>query len=165
MRDVTPDETYPDGQRLIDEMRAHGWTQKADTGAGFGDVQPRYVFQVPLAGRTEDDVFAGFNQLWRRNVRKAAKLGVTVERSDRDGLELFHPVYVETAVRDGFVPRGLAYFQRMWDAMSSEDPGRITLYLARYQGDVLAATTMVTVGDHAWYSYGASADAGREGAR
>jgi len=153
LRDVTPDETYPGGQRL---------TQKADTGAGFGDVQPRYVFQLPLAGRTEDDVFAGFNQLWRRNVRKAAKLGVTVERSDRDGLELFHPVYVETAARDGFVPRGLPYFQRMWDAMSAEDPDRITLYLARYEGEVLAATTMVTVGDHAWYSYGASADSGRE---
>lgn len=162
LRDVTPDETYPGGQRLIEDLGAHGWTQKADTGAGFGDVQPRYVFQLPLAGRTEDDVFAGFNQLWRRNVRKAAKLGVTVERSDRDGLELFHPVYVETAARDGFVPRGLPYFQRMWDAMSAEDPDRITLYLARYEGEVLAATTMVTVGDHAWYSYGASADSGRE---
>ncbi len=162
LRDVAPDETFPIGEQLISSLQANGWTQQADTGAGFGDVQPRYVFQIPLAGRTEDDVFAGFNQLWRRNVRKAAKVGVTIERADRDGLKEFHPIYVETAHRDGFVPRGLDYFERMWDAMTAEDPDRIRLYLARHDGNVLAGTTMVTVGDHAWYSYGASADAGRE---
>ena len=148
--------------QLIEQLRAAGWTQQPDTGAGFGDVQPRYVFQIPLAERSVDDVFAGFNQLWRRNVRKAEKLGVTVERADREGLAEFQPIYVETAARDGFVPRGLPYFQRMWDAMTAEDPDRIRLYLARHDGAVLAGTTMVTVGDHAWYSYGASADVGRE---
>lgn len=162
LRDVEPDERMPDGQRLIDELRANGWRQKADTGAGFGDVQPRYVFQVPLAGRSEDDVFAGFNQLWRRNIRKAAKLGVEVERSDRTGLAEFHSIYVETAARDGFVPRGLPYFERMWDAMRAEDSDRIQLYLAKHDGRALAGTTMVRVGRHAWYSYGASADVGRE---
>ncbi|MEI8082769.1 MAG: peptidoglycan bridge formation glycyltransferase FemA/FemB family protein, partial [Actinomycetes bacterium] len=162
LRGVPPDETFERGERLASALADAGWTQRPDTGAGFGDVQPRYVFQIPLAGRTEDDVFAGFNQLWRRNVRKADKLGVTVEQAGKDGLKQFHPIYVETAARDGFVPRGLKYFQRMWDAMSAEDPERLRLYLASYQGTVLAATTMVTVGDHAWYSYGASADVGRE---
>ena len=32
------------------------------------------------------------------------------------------------------------------------------LYLARHRGKVLAASILVRVGDHAWYSYGASAD-------
>ncbi len=162
LRDVSPDETFDAGVVLADQLRDSGWMQQSDTGAGFGDVQPRYVFQIPLAGRTAEDIFSGFNQLWRRNVRKAEKLGVTVERSDRAGLAVFHPIYVETAARDGFVPRGLGYFERMWDAMSAEDPDRIRLYLAHHDGVVLAGTTMVTVGNHAWYSYGASADAGRE---
>lgn len=162
LRDVAPDETFNRGTELIRELKAAGWTQQADTGAGFGDVQPRYVFQIPLAGKTEDEVFKGFNQLWRRNIRKAEKLGVEVVRSDRDGLRQFHPIYVETAARDGFVPRGLHYFERMWDAMTAEDPDRIRLYLASHEGTVLAGTTMVTVGSHTWYSYGASADTGRE---
>lgn len=162
LREVEADETFSAGRQLIEELKASGWTQQADTGAGFGDVQPRYVFQIPLADKTEDEIFAGFNQLWRRNIRKATKLGVTVERGTRDDLKKFHPIYVETAHRDGFVPRGLEYFQRMWDAMSTEDPDRIRVYLASHNGQVLAATTMVTVGTHAWYSYGASADAGRE---
>ena len=37
---------------------------------GFAAGQPEYVFQVPLAGRTEADVLAGMNQLWRRNIKK-----------------------------------------------------------------------------------------------
>jgi lipid II:glycine glycyltransferase (peptidoglycan interpeptide bridge formation enzyme) len=49
----------------------------------------------------------------------------------------------------------------MWDAMNAEDPNRLRLYLARHEGEVVAATTMVTVGDHAWYSYGASTTASR----
>ena len=114
LRDITADET--DGRALAaaDVLEAVGWTQKPSTGAGFGDVQPRYVFQVPLAGRTEADLLTGFNQLWRRNIKKAAKAGVTVRQGDAADLPTFHEVYVETAERDRFTPRGLPYFQRMW---------------------------------------------------
>ena len=162
LRDVEPDKSWPDAIAVGDRLREIGWTQKADTGAGFGDVQPRYVFQVPLTGRTEADLLAGFNQLWRRNIKKAEKSGVEVVKGSFDDLPAFHEVYVETAERDGFTPRGLAYFQRMWRAMESEDPERITLYLARHEGRVLAATTLVRVGRHTWYSYGASSNEGRD---
>jgi lipid II:glycine glycyltransferase (peptidoglycan interpeptide bridge formation enzyme) len=162
LRDVEADETHSAALAVADRLRALGWSQKPDTGAGFGDVQPRYVFQVPLAGRTEADLLSGFNQLWRRNIKKAEKAGVEVVHGGFDDLPAFHEVYVETAVRDRFTPRGLAYFQRMWRAMESEDPSRITLYLARHEGRVLAATTLVRVGAHSWYSYGASSNEGRD---
>ena len=162
LRDVTPDYDNPAGLDVANKLIALGWTQRADTGAGFGDVQPRYVFQVPLEGRTADDLLTGFNQLWRRNIKKAEKAGVEVTHGTYDDLPAFHEVYVETAQRDGFTPRGLAYFQRMWTAMTAEDPERLTLYLARYEGRVLAATTLVKVGAHAWYSYGASSNEGRD---
>ena len=149
------------GARAVERLRATGWTQEASGGAGFGDVQPRFVFQVPLAGRTLDDVFAGFNQLWRRNIRKAEKAGVTITTGTREDLAAFHPVYVETAHRDHFTPRGLAYFERMWDALNAHDE-RLRLYLAHHEGHVAAATLMVTVGRHAWYSYGASTTADRD---
>ncbi len=159
---MEPDWTDPHAGEPVHRLRALGWTQQADTGAGFGDVQPRYVFQLALAERSLEDVFAGFNQLWRRNVRKAEKAGVEVSLGSYDDLPEFHRVYVETAERDGFTPRRLVYFQRMWHAMAAEDPGRLTLFLARHEDGLLAATTLVTVGDHAWYSYGASTTEGRD---
>ena len=158
--DVTPDSTNELGLNLIRELRTHGWRQ--ESASAFGDVQPRYVFQIPLAGRTTEDVLAGFNQLWRRNIKKAAAAGVEVVRGTRENLNDFHKIYVETAERDGFRPRPLSYFERMWDALTAEDPDRMRLYLAMHSGSCLAAATQVNVGSHSWYSYGASTTAGRE---
>ncbi|MYV98146.1 peptidoglycan bridge formation glycyltransferase FemA/FemB family protein [Streptomyces sp. SID3343] len=162
LRDLPPDWTDDSGADLEKRLRGLGWQQDASGGAGFGDVQPRYVFQVPLVRRSLDDVHAGFNQLWRRNIKKAAKAGVDVVQGGYDDLPVFHEVYKVTAVRDHFTPRPLAYFQGMWKALNAEDPERMRLYLAKHEGEVLASTTMVTVGDHVWYSYGASANHKRE---
>jgi lipid II:glycine glycyltransferase (peptidoglycan interpeptide bridge formation enzyme) len=160
--DLPPDATDPAALRVAGQLRAFGWRQNPAAGAGFGDVQPRYVFQVPLDGRSLDDVLTGFNQLWRRNIKKAAKAKVEVVRGDYDDLPAFHNLYRVTAERDRFTPRALSYFQRMYRVMTAERPDRLRLYLARHEGEVLAATTMVTVGRHAWYSYGASANHKRE---
>jgi lipid II:glycine glycyltransferase (peptidoglycan interpeptide bridge formation enzyme) len=162
LRDLPADFTDDRAEGLETSLRKMGWLQDPSGGAGFGDFQPRYVYQVPLTRRSLDDVHAGFNQLWRRNIKKAQKAGVEVVQGTYEDLATFHEVYRVTALRDHFTPRPLAYFQGMWKAMAGEDPERIRLYLAKHEGEVLAATTMVTVGDHVWYSYGASADHKRE---
>ena len=161
LRNIPPDEESASAIRMGHRLRHLGWQQEVSEGAGFGDFQPRYVFQVPLSGRSRDDVFSGLNQLWRRNIRKAAKLGVEVSRGSEDDLPDFHRIYAETAERDGFLPRPLSYFEQMFKAMNDEHPDRVRLYLAKHEGELVAATTMVTVGEHAWYSYGASTTAGQ----
>ncbi len=139
-----------------------GWQQGEDGGAGFGDVQPRYVFQVPLANRSLEEVHKNFNQLWRRNIKKAEKAGVEVVQGGYHDLEEWQRLYEITAVRDHFRPRPLSYFQRMWAALNNEDPNRMRLYFARHNGVNLSAATMLVVGGHVWYSYGASDNIGRE---
>jgi lipid II:glycine glycyltransferase (peptidoglycan interpeptide bridge formation enzyme) len=162
LRDVEADWHEPRAFEVAERLRRAGWLQSADGGAGFGDVQPRYVFQVPLANRSLDDVQRGFNQLWRRNIKKAEKSGVEIVQGGYADLPLFHELYVVTSERDRFTPRPLEYFQQMWRALTAEDPNRMRLYLAYHDGEALAATTMLTVGEHVWYSYGASADHKRE---
>jgi len=159
--DVPPDETDPVADSVSATLTRLGWRAPAGD-EGFSTGQPRYVFQVPVDGRTGDEVLVGFNQLWRRNVKKAAKAGVEVTQGTEADLPAFHQLYLETAARDHFTGRPLAYFQRMWSAMRAEDPDRIRLYLAHHEGDLVAATTMVRVGRHAWYSYGASSTAKRD---
>ena len=156
--------------------------------AGFAAGQPSHVFQVPLGGRSLSEVFAGMGQQWRRNIRTSERLDVEVVSGGAEDLDTFHQLYVTTAARDGFTPRPRAYFPRMWEALNTDfsrsavseavdryvlgpdgephgnppggAPGRpeTRLYLARHQGNVLAASITVRVGDHVWYSYGASAD-------
>ncbi len=162
LADVPADRTDERALDILDQLRTLGWRRNDADAAGFGDFQPRYVFQLPFVRRSLDEVQAGFNQLWRRNIKKADKAGVEVVQGGADDLPAFHRLYVETAERDHFRPRPLSYFQRMFSALNAEHPDRIRLYLARHEGDLVAATTMVTVGEHAWYSYGASSTAKRE---
>jgi lipid II:glycine glycyltransferase (peptidoglycan interpeptide bridge formation enzyme) len=159
--ELTPEATNPQGVAIADQLRGLGWRPQEAEG-GFTAGQPQFVFQLPLAGRDDDDLLKGFNQLWRRNIKKADKEGVTVSVGTAEDLPAFHELYLETAHRDGFTPRPLPYFQGMWQAMTAEAPDRLRLYLARHDDDLVAATTMVRVGEHAWYSYGASSTAKRD---
>ena len=171
--DVPPTERGTTGARVVSQLRALGWLPQSVTG-GFAAGQPQYNFQVTLAGRTEDDLLAGMNQQWRRNIKKAAKAGVEVVSTGSttgdgsatggggDVLEAFHRLYVETAERDHFTPRPLSYFRIMVDALSAEDPDRIRVYTARHEGDLVASTIWIRVGTHTWYSYGASTTHKRE---
>ncbi|MFF4118479.1 lipid II:glycine glycyltransferase FemX [Streptomyces sp. NPDC001714] len=161
--DTEPTSYDAHGTGLAERLRRTGW-RRAEAGGeeGFAAGQPRYVFQVPFAGRSLEDIQRGLNQQWRRNVKKAEKAGVKVVRGGYEDLSAFYGLYTETAERDRFIARPLSYFQRMWTALTAEHPDRMRLYLAHHEGDVLAAATMLTVGDHVWYSYGASTSRRRE---
>jgi lipid II:glycine glycyltransferase (peptidoglycan interpeptide bridge formation enzyme) len=174
--ELAPTERSAAGARVIQQLEAGGWRPLVAEG-GFAAGQPQYTFVIPLVAtsstggdgstgggtrRTEEDVLAGMNQLWRRNIRKAEKAGVVVTTGDATDLKAFHDLYVHTAERDHFTPRPLAYFQTMYDALGADDAERITLWLAHHEGDPVAATIAIRVGTHAWYSYGASSTDKRE---
>ncbi|MGM9379865.1 lipid II:glycine glycyltransferase FemX [Streptomyces antibioticus] len=161
--DAEPTSVEPGALAVAERLRGAGWRQAEAGGEdGFAAGQPRYVFQVPFAGRSLEEIQGGLNQQWRRNIKKSEKAGVKVVRGGPEDLPTFHALYVETAERDRFVPRPLPYFQRMWTALNAEHPDRMRLYLAHHDGEVLAAATMLTVGAHVWYSYGASTARRRE---
>ncbi|MFJ3436003.1 lipid II:glycine glycyltransferase FemX [Streptomyces cyaneofuscatus] len=181
--DVLASEVDPLGTAVAERLRARGWrrcgsdatgtdgaggdggggTGGGGAGGGGGDAQPRHVFQVPLAGRTTEDLWSGLNQEWRRNVRRARKEGVEVVVGSAADLPEFCRLLALTERRDGFrLGRSLAYYERQYAALNAEEPGRMKLYLARHQGEILAAHTMITVGRRAWYQTGASADHRRE---
>ncbi|MET7567059.1 peptidoglycan bridge formation glycyltransferase FemA/FemB family protein [Streptomyces sp. NPDC005492] len=163
LRDAEATSYEPRAYEIADRLRRAGWQQTEPGGEdGFAAGQPRYVFQVPFAGRSLEDIHAGLNQQWRRNIKKAEKAGVKVVQGGYDELPAFYELYAETAERDRFIPRPLPYFQRMWTALTTEHPDRMRLYLAHHDGDILAAATMLTVGQHVWYSYGASTSRRRE---
>ncbi len=163
--DLAPLERVAVGARVVSQLHELGWRAQV-TEDGFAVGQPRYVFQIPLAGRTEDDVLKGMNQLWRRNIKKADKSGVVVTSATADAaldqLKVFHDLYVHTAERDHFTPRPLSYFRTMVESLSAEDPARITLWFAHHEGDLVASTIAIRVGAHAWYAYGASSTEKRD---
>ncbi|MFG2623458.1 lipid II:glycine glycyltransferase FemX [Streptomyces sp. NPDC048473] len=163
LRDVEADVNEPQAAALVEQLRRLGWQQGEEGGEdGFSAGQPRYVFQVPFAGQPLEQILGNLNQQWRRNIKKAEKAGVKVVEGGYEDLPAFYELYRETAERDRFIPRPLVYFQRMWTVLRAEDPDRMRLYLAHHDGETLSAATMLTVGNHVWYSYGASTGRKRE---
>ncbi|MBC9715189.1 peptidoglycan bridge formation glycyltransferase FemA/FemB family protein [Streptomyces sp. TRM66268-LWL] len=163
LTDIVDGADDPLGVHVTRQLRDTGWLPQ-NPEDGFGAGQPQFTYEIPLAGRTEDDVLRGMNQQWRRNIKKAVKEGVEVtvgDAADAD-LKAFHDLYVHTAERDRFTPRPLSYFATMFAEMSAEAPERIRLCLARHRGDLVAATIVVQVGGHSWYLYGASSTEKRE---
>jgi lipid II:glycine glycyltransferase (peptidoglycan interpeptide bridge formation enzyme) len=170
---VPPLDRSAAGARVVAQLHELGWRHQGAEG-GFAAGQPQFVYQIPLTWtdgdgthpHTEESLLKGMNQQWRRNIKKAAKEGVEVSEGTGADLKAFHDLYVHTAERDHFTPRPLRYFEVMYDALNPDGPGtpvsELKLWLARHQGDLVAATLAVRVATHAWYSYGASATEKRE---
>jgi len=166
---IAPQERSQVGAQVVSQLRELGWVSQSGE-SGFAAGQPQFNFQVRLADDngplTEEQVLAGMNQQWRRNIKKAAKSGVTVRVATAESLNediaAFHHLYRHTAERDHFTPRPLNYFKVMYEALSVETPDSIRLYLAEHEGDLVAATIWIRVGTHSWYSYGASSTEKRD---
>ena len=103
------------------------------------------------------------NQQWRRNIKKAAKEGVevTARRRRRRPQALPRPLRPHRRARPLHAAR-VRLLPHDVRRPLAEDPDRIRLWLARHDGDLVAATIAIRVGGHAWYSYGASSTEKRE---
>lgn len=123
---------------------------------GFGGTQPKCVMQLDL-DREPDDLLADFKPKTRYNIRLAEKKGVCIKTDcTREDLPAFYEVLRVTARRDGFLVRGLSYFEALWDILVTN--GYAKLFLSTYDGTVLGGALAFVIGDRAWYVYGASSN-------
>ena len=121
----------------------------------FEGIQPRFVFRLDVKDKTEEELMEIFHTKTRYNIRLAARKGVTVTIGNREDLKTFHDIMVITGTRDEFVVRSLEYFEKMYDCMA---PDNLRLYLAHYDGKIVAGTLAILYGNKVWYLYGASSN-------
>lgn len=123
---------------------------------GFGGTQPKCVMQLDL-DKPPDELLASFKPKWRYNIRLAEKKGVTVRMDcERADIAAFYELLSETAKRDGFLVRGIKYFEDMWDILVPA--GYMRMALTYYEGRAVAGALAYKFGDRAWYTYGASSN-------
>ena len=118
-------------------------------------IQPRYVFRLNVAGKTEEELLKSFHEKTRYNIRLATRKGVTVRDGNREDLKTFHKIMIETGVRDDFLIRPLEYFEKMYDCMA---PNYLRLIMAEYEGKIISAVIAIYYGNKVWYLYGASSN-------
>lgn len=150
----------PWAQRVTDDLRAQGWQPPA-TSTDFEAGQPQFQARIPLVdesgeGLDVDGVLSRMDQTSRRQTRKSTRSELEISVGTAEDLPAWQALYEETAERDGFTGRPLEYFQRMHRELNASELSECTLYLAHFEGQLLAAAIYVRQGEFGWYVYGAS---------
>lgn len=121
--------------------------------------------------QTEEEIFMQFSQTCRRHIRKAEKMGVTVEvvetqfiaseKNEENPIQKFSDLSAVTAKRDGFFAHGKKYFDTFLETLGDD----AVLLVAKKNGKWLSAGIFcrecsrafpTNQGDTAYYYYGAS---------
>mgnify|MGYP005952341965 CR=1 FL=1 len=153
---IDPDIKYEDVdfRRLMREL---GFVL-APKAPNFGNIQPQYVMRLNIKGMNEEEVMAQFKSKTRYNIRVALKKNVQVKICGAEAVPDFHRIMVETGSRDGFMIRPESYFADMLTNLGDD----VRLYMAyTEEGEPIAGTIAVHVGNKVWYLYGASSNAHR----
>lgn len=123
------------------------------------NMQPEEILVVPI-DRPEEELLAAMKSKTRYNIRLAEKKGVRVFVSRKpEHIEAFCDLVEETAKRDGITPHPRAYYQNMFRRIPED---MMKLYVAEYEGKIIAANTVMIFGRYATYLHGASGNAHRE---
>lgn len=138
----------PYSQDFVETLEEHGFRKS------FERVQPEWRAIVDVRPDIKQ-ILSTMHQKGRYNIRVAERHGVIVEQST--DINRFYDLYLDTAKRDGFTPRGEGYLRDFFAMV----PGA-TLFLARKGKSVLAGGIVVFFEDSASYLYGASSSAERQ---
>jgi lipid II:glycine glycyltransferase (peptidoglycan interpeptide bridge formation enzyme) len=110
------------------------------------DVATPATLEVVL-GRPDESIVADMAKSRRRNVRRAERRGVVVERGGRSDVRSLELLYAASARRQGFLPMSYDYLLRQWDVL--HPAGHLQLFLAKVEGRTLAAGTLLGYGRYA----------------
>jgi len=122
------------------------------------DMQPKEVFIVNIS-ESEEELLSSMKPKTRYNIRLAEKKGaeaLVVDNRSADAgmfLDEFIRLVGITAKRDGIVSHPDGYYRKMF---ATVPPENLRLYVARYDGKIIAANLVAFFGDTATYLHGAS---------
>lgn len=120
--------------------------------------QPENTIVVDLEA-DEEQILAKMKAKGRYNIKLAEKKGVEILVAGDDSISLeqgvkeFHKLLTETTSRDGFSGHAEKYYLEMLKTLGAE---QARLYLARFEGEIIAGVLVTFFGDLAIYYFGAS---------
>ncbi len=119
-------------------------------------IQPRYNMILNIADKSEDEIFKGYSEKTRYNIRLSKRKGVTVRYSRNiEDLKTFYNLYEITGIRDKIASRPYSYFERM---LKTFDEKQLRIYIAEYEKEALSAAIAINYGKKTFYLYGASSN-------
>ena len=140
-----PDEV-PTTVRVLRNPHPHGDPRFQEKG--------ELAWHETMLGRPEEALVQAFDPVVRRNLRVAARHGVTVEASSsREAVHSFYALHEQTRKRKyRLLPQPLAFFDQIHEQFGDD----CVAVLATHEGTVIAGTLVVVWNNVAYYKFSAS---------
>ncbi|MCK8638807.1 lipid II:glycine glycyltransferase FemX [Fructobacillus fructosus] len=128
-----------------------------------GNIQPRRNVNLFYDGRgegaevitNEDELMHHFKSDYRNQIRRAIKDGVTITSGrSKEDIDAFFETYKMMAKAQNITHRPIDYFYRMQELWADDPAFRV--FLAHFDGQVVAAGIGFAYGDKIWYMYAGS---------
>ncbi len=151
---MDPEEVYD--EKIESMYKKSGFKVRNKNHEKHEFIQPIYNMILRLNGRTEEEIFKGYSEKTRYNIRVAEKKGVTVRWSrDVEDIKKFYELSEITAKRDKISLRSLEYYTRLLEAYGEQ---HLRVYVAEHEGEALSAAIALNYGGKLFYIYGASSN-------
>ncbi len=115
------------------------------------DIQPPQTVILDLS-QSKEELLANMHQKTRYNVRLSHRKGVEVRKAWAGEFDKFWRFMEATADRDGFRLHNQKHYKKMIETA----PDIFQLFLAEYQGEIIAGNLICFFGDTVTYVHGAS---------
>lgn len=116
--------------------------------------QPEHTLILDIS-KNEDEILAQMKPKGRYNIRLAEKKGVKIHQSSSAAdIKSFYQLLSETTARDKFSGHGIDYYESMLQILEKDK--KAVLYLAKYDGEVVAGLIATFFNHTATYYYGVS---------
>ena len=126
------------------------------------DIQPPDTVLLNLE-YDDETLLANMKPKWRYNIRLAEKKGVKIQCCGVEAIDTFYKLYEETSKRDGIALHSKSYYYDLFEtaekmrSIDSSNP-KISMYLATFNQEPLAAIITLFSKKMAVYLYGASSN-------
>ena len=119
-------------------------------------IQPIRTILLDLSP-DEDALLAGMKEKWRYNIRLAGRKGVQVRAARTiEDVRAWYALLQTTGIRDRFGIHAFDYYWRAWQIFVPRNQAQ--LFLAEYEGQLLAGIFVGCMAKQAIYLYGASSN-------
>ncbi|MEA2097937.1 MAG: peptidoglycan bridge formation glycyltransferase FemA/FemB family protein [Patescibacteria group bacterium] len=105
--------------------------------------------------KSEDEILKGMRKTHRNLTRRATKEGVEIIQSANEKyLKEFYDIHLETVKRHKFIPFSYDYIKNEIDAFRNDN--QISIFSAKYKGEIISSAIIVFYGEQAFYHHGSS---------
>ncbi len=118
---------------VVDKLKSLGYHHNNGYNLYHENLQPRWIYVLELADKTEAQILKGFKPEVRRRAKKKDFFKISIRELGHDEVHLYKEVMEHTAKRRGFLDRSLAYYEHMYEAL--HDAGILRYFVAEIDFD------------------------------